>query len=487
MSRLVSIVAAVAVIGCNSSSKVAPVSPDAAIARVTAGLLPPVAVAGSPSAKYSLSDRMAFHKVPGVSIAVVDSGQIVWAKGFGVKETGTTDSVTPTTMFQAASISKPVAATAMLRLVEDGKLNLDQDVNVYLTSWKVPENKYTKVHKPTLRRIVSHNAGFTVHGFPGYAAGDSLPTVPQILDGKKPANTGPVRIDTTPGMLWRYSGGGITVEQLAMMDVTGEPFAALVKRLVLDPVGMTNSTYEQPFPEALRSQSSAAHEKDGTMTPGRWHTYPEQAAAGLWTTPTDLLKWALSIASAWEGGGKTGVLSNDMAKRMLTVTAAPSGLGPMLGGRGKGFYFEHGGANQGFRCQLIYFPEIRKGAAVMTNGENGGALAKEVLYALAAEYGWVDYGPKQVTVLPIDQPALAGYSGKYVITKPQAVTLMVTNDGAKLYAELVGFGPKSEVVFSVPNKGIALASGQELTFLFGKTGTIDEVETAGYKFRRTEK
>jgi hypothetical protein len=223
------------------------------------------------------------------------------------------------------------------------------------------------------------------------------------------------------------------------------------------------------------------------MTPGRWHTYPEQAAAGLWTTPTDLLKWALSIASAWEGGGKTGVLSNDMAKRMLTVTAAPSGLGPMLGGRGKGFYFEHGGANQGFRCQLIYFPEIRKGAAVMTNGENGGALAQEVLYALAAEYGWVDYGPKQVTVLPIDQPALAGYSGKYVITKPQAVTLMVTNDGAKLYAELVGFGPKSEVVFSVPNKGIALASGQELTFLFGKTGTIDEVETAGYKFRRTEK
>lgn len=461
------------------------------VERVVAGLRPPIALVNSAAVKYTLAERLAHYKVPGISIAVVDSGRLVWARGFGVKEAGTTDSVTATTMFQAASISKPVAATAMLKLVEAGKLNLDENVNVYLTDWKVPDNKFTKQHKVTLRRIVSHNAGLTVHGFPGYAAGDSLPTVPQILDGKKPANTGPVRVDTTPGAIWRYAGGGITVMQLAVMDVTGEPFATTVKRLVLDPVGMTNSTYEQPLPEALRGQASAAHEGDGTMTPGRWHTYPEQAAAGLWTTPTDLLKWAMSIAAS-RGPTSTGVLSTDMAKQMLTVQRAPTGLGPFLGGSGKGFHFGHGGSNQGFRCELIYFPATGQGAAVMTNGEQGSSLMTELLYAIAAEYHWVDYGPRTVTPLAMDSTMLDPYVGRYaLIGQAFPLEIVMSRVGARLFAEVkgtgAGAGARAEVVFIASNRIADLESGNELTFLPGKTGAIEQIEVGTLKLTRKGK
>ncbi|MBK8058243.1 MAG: beta-lactamase family protein [Gemmatimonadetes bacterium] len=219
---------------------------------------------------------MAHHKVPGVSIAVVDNGRIVWARGYGLKALGTADSVDANTLFQAASISKPVAASGMLRLVEEGKLALDTPVNDYLKSWKLPENPFTAKEKVTLRRIASHNAGLTVHGFPGYAATDSVPTVPQLLDGTKPANTAAVRVDTFPGAISRYSGGGITIEQLVMTDVTGEPFPALLKRLVLDPVGMTNSGYDQPPRRPGRRRRprgiapTARWSKDGGIPTRRW-------------------------------------------------------------------------------------------------------------------------------------------------------------------------------------------------------------------------
>ena len=202
-----------------------------AMAAVAAGLRPPLAIQGAPEVVYRLADRMSHYHVPGVSVAVVDSGRIVWASGFGVKEAGTADSVSASTIFQAASISKPVAATAMLRLVEAGKVSLDSAVNVYLTSWKLPGNKFTAKQAVTLRLIASHSAGLTISGFPGYKAGDSVPTVPQVLDGAKPANTGPVRVDVEPGKIMRYAGGGTTIMQLALTDVTGEPFPVLMKRL----------------------------------------------------------------------------------------------------------------------------------------------------------------------------------------------------------------------------------------------------------------
>jgi CubicO group peptidase (beta-lactamase class C family) len=450
---------------------------EEAIAKVTSNLRRAIVVEGRPDTAYALADRMAHYKVPGVSIAVADSGRIVWARGFGVKDVGTTDSVSATTLFQAASISKPVAATAMLRLVEEGKLDLDTPVNDYLKSWKVPDNRFTAKEPVTLRRIVSHNAGFTVHGFPGYAKGEAIPTVPQVLDGVAPANTAPVRVDTFPGAIWRYSGGGVTVEQLVLTDVTGERFPELMKRLVLDPAGMTHSTYEQPLPDSLHGQEAAAYRADGKMVVGRWHTYPEMAAAGLWTTPTDLLKWALAVAAA-RAGKSTALLSQEMATEMLTVQKAPSGLGPMLGGTGRGFHFGHGGANEGYRCELIYFPETGQGAAVMTNGDGGGTLDQEILLAIAAQYHWPDYGPRLLTPLPVDSTALARYVGEYVSTRPP-VTIVVAQEGSRLYAAVAGESGRSEIVLTSPEEATGVSNGVTLRFATGAHGRIDRIMVQG--------
>ena len=244
------------------------------VERVMHGLRPPVEVEGHPTTRWTLAERMTHYKVPGVSIAVIEGGHIAWARGFGVKEAGNSDPVGLTTLFQAASISKPIAATAMLRLVERGTLELDTDVNHYLTSWKLPDNEHTAVEKVTLRRIASHTAGLTVHGFPGYKPTEPLPTVVQILDGVSPANTEPVRVDTTPGTVECYSGGGTTVMQQLLVDVTGNPFPALMQELVLDPAGMTHSTFEQALTATRATEAARAHDEDGNPIPGGWHVYP---------------------------------------------------------------------------------------------------------------------------------------------------------------------------------------------------------------------
>ena len=219
-----------------AGKKTAP-STEERVRRVEAGLLPAAYIKGtSPAA--ALAERMKFFKIPGVSVAVVNDGRVEWARGFGVRDAAGAEPVVPETLFQAGSISKPVAALAALRLVQEGKLALDEDVNAKLVSWKVPENEFTKEQKVTLRRLLTHNAGLTVHGFPGYTADATVPTVVQILNGEKPANTAAIRVDTVPGKIWRYSGGGYTVMQQLVADVAKRPFAEVAKRLVLDPAGM---------------------------------------------------------------------------------------------------------------------------------------------------------------------------------------------------------------------------------------------------------
>ena len=487
MRTLCPIVALVTVLSC-SKPAAAPPAPnvDATIARITAGLRPGIVVRGAPPATFSLAERMAHYKVPGVSIAVVDSGRIVWARGYGLKETGTADSVTPATLFQAASISKPVAATAMLHLVDEGKLSLDTPVNEYLTSWKLPDNKFTATEKVTLRRIASHSAGLTVHGFPGYAVTDSIPTVPQLLDGRKPANTAAVRVDTFPGAISRYSGGGTTIEQLVMSDVTGEAFPALVKRLVLDPIGMTNSGYDQPLPTAKRGQEAAGYRPDGSMISGRWHIYPEMAPAGLWTTPSDLLKWAIEIGAA-RAGKSTKVLSQKSATEMLTRQKGEFGVGPALHGADSAFYFEHGGANEGFRAHVMYFPALGRGAAVMTNSDAGSALAKEILLSLAAEYQWPGYAPKEIVTVAMDSAALEGYAGAYTTASPMKVNATIVREGARLYVSEPQFIPRTELLFVSAHAAIAPETGMELTFATDGKGRVDRLEVGGMVLQRGRK
>lgn len=441
------------------------------ISRIEKGLLPPVLVRGEPISGMKLADRMAFYKVPGVSIAVIDHGRIEWARGFGLADIESKRPVTPETRFQAASISKSVAATAALHEVEKGKIELDRNVNDYLRSWKVPENAFTRDQKVTLRDILSHSAGFTVHGFPGYEPGKPVPTLVQVLNGEKPANTDPIRVDTVPGAKWRYSGGGYTVMQQMLIDVTGEPFPEMMRRVVLSKFGMKDSAYSQQLREDWRPFAATAYRADGKPVEGKYHTYPELAAAGLWTTPSDLARFAIGIQKALAGQSHS-VLSKQMAEQMVTRQIAEDGLGVFVEGEGQNLRISHSGANEGFQCVLVAYPRLGQGAAIMTNSDMGGPLINEIRFAISRQYGWPRDKPVERTQIKVDPTVFHEYVGRYELA-PKFV-LTVTREADHLFTQATG-QPKVEVFPEGKDEYFLKVVDAQITFVRDSQGRITEL------------
>lgn len=397
------------------------------IQRVENGLTPALRIKGD-TQRFTLAERMAHYKVPGVSIALINDGVIEWAKGYGVADDSTKRAVTTETLFQAASISKPVAAMLALQLVDKGMIDLDENVNTYLKSWQVPDNDFTAEEKVNVRRLLSHSAGLTVHGFRGYAEGEAVPSTVQVLNGEEPANSAAILPDTVPGAIWRYSGGGFTVIQQLIEDQMGQPFPELMQAAVLGPIGMTNSTFEQPLPANRHPQASYGYRADGSKVIGNWHTYPEKAAAGLWTTPTDLAKYALEVQQSLRGESNQ-VLSQAMTEQMLTIQSDDWGLGPGLEGEGDSLIFRHSGGNEGFRCILIAFAEQGKGVAIMTNSDAGSGLAQELLNSISEVYEWGRFEPKEKVLMAIDADLLDELVGKYEF-EPGFVLEVTKEEGA---------------------------------------------------------
>jgi len=413
---------------------------DPRIGRVESGLLPPVLVKGQKT--WNILDRMKFYKVPGVSVAVFFGNKVQWAKGYGVMDNDTKQPVTEKTLFVAGSISKPVAVMGALRLVQEGKLALDANINTFLTSWKVPDNAFTAKQPVTLRRIASHSAGLTVHGFRGYAAGEPLPTLVEILNGVPPANSGPIVADIEPGSTWRYSGGGLTIMQLALMDIEKKPFPEILREKVFGPVGMTSSSYEQTMaPDRLKIAASG-HDAAGKVIQGKRFIYPEMAAAGLWTTPTDLAKFAIEVGRSIRGESNK-VLTTETAKLMVTPQIVIQGsrdmaLGLFLERHGSEVYFGHGGQDTGFIASLLSDRDGGYGVAVMTNSDADGAAAliSEITMSVAKEYGWRDYVPAPYDVISLDATALAPFPGRYMLDSNR--TLTVSLEGGRLMGKETG-------------------------------------------------
>ncbi len=450
------------------------VSPSVAahIQHIEQSILPPVLVKGVQTTERTLAQRMQELHVPGVSIAVIHDGRIEWARGFGVASIGG-EQVGPDTLFQAGSISKPVTAMAILRLVQAGKLNLDVDVNQYLKTWKIPENHFTEQNKVTLRELITHTAGLTVHGFPGYARGAPVPTLVQVLDGEAPANSPAIRVDTLPGSVWRYSGGGYVVAQLMLNDVTGEPFPKLMHDTVLAPVGMTHSTYEQPLPAVILPRAATAYDQNGAPVQGGPHTYPEMAPAGLWTTPSDLARFAIEIQKSLVGKANH-VLTQSMTIDMLKPGGLGSwGLGLQLGGKPDHPNFGHSGADEGFISNLVAYND-GDGLAVMTNGDNGGELTNDITRTIAHEYGWPDFQPLEKTAVTVNPGILNGYVGHYQVG-PYLVA-SIAREGDRLFWQYPG-EPKSEM-FPASEKEWFLANVDvQDTFETDSQGNATQVTT----------
>jgi CubicO group peptidase (beta-lactamase class C family) len=334
---------------------------------------------------------MAQHKIPGLSLAIIDGGKIVQARAYGVVTASDPEPVRTDTLFLAGSISKPVAAVGALQLVDAGRLSLDADVNEALRTWRVPENELTRREKVTVRRLLSHTAGIIDTNFAGYATDVPLPTLEQILNGVKPANTRAVQVIAVPGSEWRYSGWGYVVLQQLMIDVTGESFPDHMRRAVFAPLVMRDSTFAQPLPAELVAQAATGHASAGVPVRGRWYVYPEMAAAGLWTTPSDLARFIIGVQEALHSGRAGAVLSAKLAREMLTRQKQDDGLGFFLKGWGRTQRFQHHGRDEGFDATFTAYCETGQGAVIMINAndyEDGKAV---VMNAIATAYRWPGY------------------------------------------------------------------------------------------------
>jgi CubicO group peptidase (beta-lactamase class C family) len=333
----------------------------------------------------TLAEAMKALNIPSVSLALIDGDRIVLARAYGA-------SATPETLYQAASLSKFVTAVGAMRLVEAKRLDLDEDVNAKLTSWKVPANGFDHAHAVTLRGLLSMTAGIGVSGFSGYEIGAPVPNLTQILYGVPPANSPPVTVIAEPGMAYRYSGGSYEIAEALMVDTMQTPFPELMNETVLKPAGMSRSTFAQALPADLDGAAMRGHSADGKELYGGYHIFPEHAAAGLWSTPTDLANLLLLTGRAWRGESAL-FLQPETARTMLTPqNGGPYGLGAAIGDADGVLAAMKRGQNAGYRAYLILLPAEGKGMVVMTNSDNGSILAEALIRRAAALFDWPALG-----------------------------------------------------------------------------------------------
>ena len=398
-------------------------------------------IRGRPDPGMSLADQMLRLHVPGVSIAVIHNKRIDWTKDYGVARLGG-PSVSASTLFGAASMSKPVTAMAVLRLAQEGKIDLDVDVNTYLKSWKIPANEYTKKHPVTVRELLSHTSGIGTHGGMIYDPDKGVPSMLEVLEGKPPATTPPVRVEWVPGTKYAYANGGYMVLELLITELMEKPFSEAMKELVLAPIGMNNSTFEAPLSPAKAATAATAYNESGTRGTAAAHfVEPNAAAGGLWTTATDYAKFVIELQKEYAGESHR-VLNQKMAQMMVTAGMGPSesirwGLGVRVGGTPPHIYFEHGGSAV-YQCDMVGYPS-GDGVVVLTNGGGGGPLSDQIIRSVAQAYGWPDFQPVEHTVVPVDPSKFGRYVGTYDFIK-------VTQDGSHLMAE-IPLGSKAQELF----------------------------------------
>lgn len=382
---------------------------NAEISKVEAGLIPAVRFQGEPL--WTVESRMKHYNVPGVSIAVIKDSKVIWTKTYGFADVESKTPVNAQTLFQAASMSKPVSVYAALTEVEAGKINPDADVNTYLKSWKIPENKFTKEKKVSLKNIVSHTAGLTVSGFPGYEPGKPVPSLVQVLNGQSPSNTPAVFVDKLPGTPFRYAGGGYCVMQQMLMDIEGKDFTTIMNEKVLIPLNMKNSTFSQPLPESQTKFAATAYNQEGIKVSGKSHIYPEQAPAGLWTTAEDLAKFVIDVQNTLSGKSST-IISQKTAEQFTTPFIDPfMGLGVFLENREGQIYFNHGGWNEGFSSRFIASKTSGDGIVVLTN-TNKPDFVEELVRSVAEVYHWPEFNPPVNKILPLNNEDFS-YIGRY--------------------------------------------------------------------------
>ena len=432
--------------------------------------------------QFTLADRMKSNHVNGVSIALIKDYKIEWAKAYGWADSAEQRPVTTSTLFQAGSISKSLNGVSILKLVQEGKLNLDSDINTYLVSWKFPYDSLSKGKKITIANLLSHTAGLTVHGFDGYEKGDTIPALIQILNGEKPANNKAIRSMYESSLKSEYSGGGTTISQLILQDVTEQPYDTYMWNNVLKPKGMSNSFYTQPPPADKENLLATGYYNDGAAVKGKYHIYPEQAAAGLWTNPTDLAKYIIETQLSLQGKSNK-VLSPETTRLRLTpYIDSSAALGVFIIKKGNEKYFNHDGWDEGFVASYYGSMENGNGVVVMANTDNGSLLS-EIVNSLASVYNWKDfYTPKIKKIVTVNNEILKSYVGNYKLYRN---TFNVTLEKEGLALRL-NSTTKYKIYFTSDTDFFMLEmAGSEVRFTKDKSNKVIgfDIDDNGYKMQ----
>ncbi|MGI8498184.1 MAG: serine hydrolase domain-containing protein [Gemmatimonadaceae bacterium] len=446
---------------------------DERVARVERGLLPAIVLRGRAEETMHLRARMEHFRVPGLSVAVIENGHLAWTRSYGVTRARVrqeSEPVDSTTLFHAGSASQTVSSLAALALVGQGKLTLDDDVNRELRSWRLAGDESARWNPPTVRGLLSESAGVGVPRFRGYAWGEPVPSLLQLLDGRSPSNSPAAKIELPPGTERRASAGSYAVLQQLLEDVTGDSFARLMRRLVLDSLGMRHSHFLASPPPPLSLHAAWAHHAEGSEVAGRWYSHPELAADGLWTTAGDLAQVMVELLRAPLGQGR--VLSASLAGQMLARQPLGGGLGIDVNDVGEAAWFGREGESKGYRCLMVAFPTTGQGAVVMTNSESGGALAHEIIRSVAREYGWPAMHPVERPVAAVDPRRYRELVGEYHLESAgQAALVDVTSRRSQLVIR-EREGTAVEVVAANDSSYFAPLDGTRYTFLRDDSGRV---------------
>lgn len=415
---------------------------------------------------YTLSERMKHYNVAGLSVAVVDNYQIVWAKGYGYADKKEGRNVTVNTMFEPGSISKSINAIGMLKLAQQGKLDLYQDINQYLVNWKFPYDTASHGKVITTAQLLTHTAGLSVHGFPGYRRDSMIATVTDILDGRAPSNTEAVRSLAEPGTGPRYSGGGILITQQMLTDLTKQSYEQYMHEQVLTPLGMSNSSYNQPPAANQKRNLATGYKSNGSEVPGKYFVYPEKAAAGLWTTPTDICKYMIDIQQAFQGNSSK-VLSQEMVKLHVMPYKNDVAMGTYQQNRNGEKYFDHTASNEGFSGLFIGGLTNGKGAAIFVNSDDA-TIAFELVNSIALAYNWKGFNkPEEITTVLVNDTLTSNYIGFYIINGTLA-EIKKEKDG--LYYWIDGLNSKMHFTSEKAFRNVEFPIAQ--TFVFDSAGAV---------------
>jgi CubicO group peptidase (beta-lactamase class C family) len=425
--------------------------------------------------KYSIIQRMKYYKIPSVSLAIIDNGKIVLSKAYGFADIGKKRPATINTLYQVASISKSVNALGVLKLVQEGKLSLTSDIRAYLKTWSFPDNELSQHKSITIKNLLSHTAGLSVHGFIGYSTSDSLPTINQILDGQRPANNEPVKPIYPVGEHFEYSGGGYTILRKILDDNISPDYDSLMTAIVLAPIGMTNSTFSQPLSQAYTNYAYGTDHDMHTLK-GNYYRYPEQAAGGLWSTATDIAKFVMRIQNDLSGS-KHSILNKELTQEMLTPVLNNYSLGFGIVEKGGEKYFWHEGESYGYNAMYYCSFSTGKGVVILTNAypNNGQPFIQELLNSVATAYDWKDfYKPVRKKLAVVPDSLLSKYIGEYYSENPP-MKISIARNGSQL--ELTARRP--EKMYATDLNTFFLMSSPDDKCVFSsaaKDGTIDTFE-----------